>query len=86
MSEIPRRQEISGYLQASLLDLEGGNYDGDLDELYMIEFLLTQNEAMYEALKEFVDCFSDETGYSNPSYEGVNRAIDALALADGDKP
>ena len=45
MSEELTPQFIKGYIQASHEDLELMNYDGDLDQLYMMEALTTRLEA-----------------------------------------
>jgi hypothetical protein len=46
--------------------------------------LIASAPDMYEALKKFVDCWSDETGFSNPHYEDVELARKTLAKAKGE--
>jgi len=41
--------------------------------------LIAKAPEMYEALKNFVECWSDETGLSNPYHSDVNKARAILA-------
>ena len=74
-------QQISGYISAAMLDLEAGNYDGELDELYMLQELESQLKTMREVLGRLLAYhYHNDLGVKPKEYH------DAIAILASTKP
>jgi len=68
MSEVKTIQHINGYIQAARIEIESGTFDGDYDQLLMMEILVDANTKHQAQLAEHEKAMVEEATANLLSY------------------